>query len=153
MDLIGVNNFSINYDTNTVAFRALQPNELGALRKTTFNCLVVRVEIQNQPFRLMVDTGYAGILLYEDRLRKQNRDLKTLGGTKRAFMGQRRLLHGKVVTLPGVRLGPSETQLEVFLMEGPPLGVLEGIDGILGIALLKAKRVDFDLEANRLRWN
>ena len=56
------------------------------------------------------------------------------------------------VRVPGVRLFGAETVATVFLADGPGTGNIPGIDGYLGVASLKAKRVEFDFADRILRW-
>ena len=105
--------------------------------------------VQGFPMHLILDTGFQGILLYKDRLRKALPDLRTQGKPIEVDFGR---LQTTQVKLPGVRLVGQETVATVFLTDGPEPGGLPGVDGYLGIASLKAKRVEFDFAARLLRW-
>jgi predicted aspartyl protease len=105
--------------------------------------------VQGFPMHLILDTGFQGILLYKDRLRKGLPDLRTQGKPIEVDFGR---LQTTQVKLPGVRLVGEETVATVFLTDGPAPGGLPGVDGYLGIASLKAKRVEFDFAARLLRW-
>jgi predicted aspartyl protease len=97
---------------------------------------------------LILDTGFQGILLYKDRLRKGLPDLQTRGKPSEVDFGR---LQTTQVKLPGVRLGGQETIATVFITDADS-GGLPGVDGYLGISALKAKRVEFDFAARVLRW-
>jgi predicted aspartyl protease len=105
--------------------------------------------VQGFPMHLIIDTGFQGILLYKDRLRKGLPDLRTQGEAIEVDIGR---LQTTRVKLPGVRLAGAETVGTVFLTDGPAPGGLQGVDGYLGIDSLKAKRVEFDFAARMLRW-
>jgi len=105
--------------------------------------------VQGFPMHLILDTGFQGILLYRDRLRKGLPDLRTQGKPIEVDFGR---LQTTQVKLPGVRMGGQETIETVFLTAGPDPGGLPGVDGYLGITSLKAKRVEFDFAARLLRW-
>jgi len=49
-------------------------------------------------------------------------------------------------------LGTTDLDGTVFLVKAPPDKVLPGIDGYLGIAALKARRIDFNFDTNTLAW-
>jgi hypothetical protein len=98
---------------------------------------------------LIVDTGFQGILLYKDRLRKGLPGLRTEGEAIEVGIGR---LQTTQVKLPGVRLVGPEMVATVYLTDGPDDDRLPGIDGYLGAASLKAKRVEFDFAARVLRW-
>jgi len=61
-------------------------------------------------------------------------------------------LHVKKATLPNARLGKKDTNLRAVLAKGPPDNVLPGIDGCLGTASLKARRIDFNYATNTIAW-
>src|SRR5579863_4640364 len=105
--------------------------------------------VQGFPMHLILDTGFQGILLYKDRLHKGLPDLRTQGKSVEVDFGR---LQTTQVSLPGVRMGGQEKIATVFLADGPEPGGLPGVDGYLGIASLKAKRVEFDFAAGLLRW-
>jgi hypothetical protein len=51
-----------------------------------------------------------------------------------------------------VRIVGGEVVINVMLIDGPDEGALPGVDGLLGIAFLSAKRIEFDFDARILRW-
>jgi hypothetical protein len=58
----------------------------------------------------------------------------------------------KQATLPDVDLGQSSTSASVLLVQAPSPDMLPGIDGIIGIAPLKARRIHFDFAGKALSW-
>lgn len=113
-------------------------------------CLVVPLIVQGVRFRLALDTGLQGILLYKDQLRKGLPQLRPPG--EEAL----RVSFGRVQTtefqLTGVRLAGPEMAATVFLMDRPAAGDPPGVDGFLGIAALNAKRVEFNFASHTFRW-
>lgn len=61
-------------------------------------------------------------------------------------------MHSKRGFIPNVHLGTTELDGTVFLVKTPPGTVLSDVDGHLGIAVLKARRIDFNFETNSLAW-
>ena len=61
-------------------------------------------------------------------------------------------VHAKKAVLPKARLGTTDLNGTVFLVKAPPGNILPGIDGYLGTAALKARRIDFNFETNTLAW-
>jgi hypothetical protein len=51
-----------------------------------------------------------------------------------------------------VRIEGSEFAATVILIDGPDDEALAGVDGLLGTAFLKAKRIEFDFDSGVLRW-
>lgn len=136
----------IDYEKHAISWQ-LQGETGGAGASPAY--VAIPFLVQGFPMHLILDTGFQGILLYKDRLRKEFPDLRTQGGTREVDFGR---LQTTQVKLPGVRLGGQETIATVFLADGPDSGGLPGVDGYLGISSLNAKRVEFDFAAKLLRW-
>ena len=147
LDLLGRSDrISIDYEMRTISWEMASEQGGGRPSPAYFSIPFI---VQGFPMHLILDTGFQGILLYKDRLRKGLPDLRTQGNSTEVDFGR---LQTTQVKLPGVRLGGQETIATVFLTDGPESGGLPGVDGYLGIASLKAKRVEFDFAARLLRW-
>jgi predicted aspartyl protease len=137
----------IDYENRQIAWEFANGPVNVASRPT---CLLVPFTVQGARFRLALDTGLQGILLYKDRVRQGLPELRLPG--KEAL----RVSFGRVQTtelhLPGARLAGAENVATVFLMDRPMGGDPPGVDGYLGIATLNAKRVEFDFVTNTFRW-
>jgi predicted aspartyl protease len=138
----------IYYDSKRVVLIPRDINEQAAHERGKPECFTVEAFIQGHPVRLVLDTGIAGILLYEDRVRKRIPNVRFRDEIKGA-LGR---LQGKTARLDGFRVGGHESNVEVFLMSGPRVDQLPGIDGYLGISPLKAKRIELDFEGRAIRW-
>src|SRR2546421_6774939 len=92
--------------------------------------------------RLMVDTGAQALVLYEDRVANRLPQLRMEGKTAGITMGGWVL--SKRGFIPNARLGTTNLDGAVFLVKAPPGSLLPGIDGYLGTAALKARRIDFN---------
>ncbi len=136
----------IDYEKLTISWE-LSKGEAAAASTPTY--FTVPFVVQGYSMHLVIDTGFQGILLYKDRLRKGLPDAHTEGKAIEGGMGR---LQTTQVKLPGVRLFGPEKVATVFLTDGPATGQLPGIDGYLGVASLQAKRVEFDFAARVLRW-
>jgi predicted aspartyl protease len=149
-DFLSLNPFTIDYNEKKVLFSFLDRAASESPVNADPVLLTVELNVQGQPVRLLVDTGFPDILLFEDRLLKRLPQLRigrVIGGFR---IGGR--LHAKKVILPGIHLGAKDTDVSVLLAEAPPDNVLPAIDGLLGIASLKARRIDFNYASNSLRW-
>ncbi|HTA57806.1 MAG TPA: retropepsin-like aspartic protease [Candidatus Baltobacteraceae bacterium] len=147
LDVLGRSEkISIDYEMRTMSWEMAR--ELDGRRPSAAYFSIPFV-VQGFPMHLILDTGFQGILLYKDRLRKGLPDLQTSGKPSEVDFGR---LQTTQVKLPGVRLAGQETIATVFLTDGPDSGGLPGVDGYLGISALKAKRVEFDFAARLLRW-
>ena len=147
LDVLGRSEkFIIDYEKHAISWElAGEPDS----RRPSPAYFAIPFVVQGFPMHLILDTGFQGILLYKDRLRKGLPDLRTQGKPIEVDFGR---LQTTQVKLPGVCLVGQETVATVFLTDGPEPGGLPGVDGYLGIASLKAKRVEFDFAARLLRW-
>jgi predicted aspartyl protease len=151
MDLLRLSNFTIDYGARHLIFDPLPRKTYSAGGDPMTRCLTIEVQVQHQPVRLIVDTGLQGILLYEERLRRSVPGLRTSGSIKTASMGGR--VPAKQATLPDVVLGNRNRELPVVLLPAPPEDMLPGIDGIVGVAALQARRLHFDFYRKALTWD
>ena len=129
---------NIDYDRRILSFQLAnsRPDERAPVRG-----FKIPMVIQGAAVQLLVDTGFQGILLYTDRVRKQLPRMRTEGEPKGVVESGMRATE---VRLPGIRIGASDQVRTVFLTDGPGRGDLPGVDGILGAASLHVKRIDFD---------
>jgi len=149
LDLLRLSSFSIDYDTHRVKFGPVNTDS-GVPMDVDGVCITVQLVLGESKARLMVDTGAQALVLYEDRVAGRLQQLKmeretagiSLGGwvlSKRGFISN-------------ARLGSTNLDGTVFLVKAPPGGRLPGIDGYLGTAALKARRIDFDFKSKTLSW-
>jgi hypothetical protein len=149
LDLLRLSSFSIGYDAHKVSFGPVDtpsgvPMNLDPL------CLSVQVLVGDSKVRLVVDTGAQALVLYEDRVVNRLAQLRIEGELEGSSLEG--FVHSKRATLRQVRLGTTDLDGTIFLVKAPPDKVLPGIDGYLGTAALRARRIDFNFETNTLAW-
>src|SRR5215469_3054829 len=149
MDLLKLSNFSIDYDTKKIIFHSAQ-RDYTPSGEPLSECLIIEAKVQGHAVRLLVDTGFPDLLLYEERLLQRVPRLRTTGNPSGVIIGAR--LPAKQAVLPDVVLGARNGEVSVLLVKAPPPDALPGIDGIVGLAPLKARRVHFDFGGKRLSW-
>jgi len=150
MDLLKLINFSIDNDSKKIIFDSHQREHIPASGEPLTECLILEVQVQGHPVRLIVDTGFPGLLLYEERLLKHVPALRIAGRPTGVSVGGR--LQAKQAVLPDVVFGARNGEVSVLLMKAPPPDALSGIDGIVGLAPLKAHRINFDFVGKNLTW-
>jgi predicted aspartyl protease len=150
MDLLNLSNVTIDFVAGNLIFDLTQLKTYLAGGDPLTECPIVELQIQGRPVRLIADTGFSDILLYEERLRKDVPGLRTAGSAKNATLGGR--VQIKQATLPDVFFGNRNRAVRVFLLPSPAAEMLPGIDGIMGIAALQARRVHFDFSSKTLSW-
>jgi len=149
LDLLRRSSFSIDYDTHNIYFGALDPLS-GVPMNSDAMFLTVELLLGDRPVRLVLDTGAPTLVLYEDRVLSRLPQLRIQSETLGTSMGGWVL--SKRGHVPMARLGTTPWDGTVFLVKVPAHNVLSGIDGYLGMAALKAHRIDFNLETNTLSW-
>jgi predicted aspartyl protease len=150
LDLLQLSNFTIDFGAGHLIFDPGPPKTYLAGGDPMTKCLIVELQVQDRPVHLIVDTGLQGILLYEERLRRSVPGLRTSGSIKNATMGGRAPV--KQVTLPDVIFGEGNREVPVVFLPSPAPDMLAGIDGVVGIAALQARRVHFDFSGKMLSW-
>jgi predicted aspartyl protease len=150
MDLLKLINFSIDYDLKKIIFQTHQREHIPASGEPLSECLILEVQVQGHPVRLIVDSGFPGLLLYEERLLKHIPALRIAGRPTGVSIGGR--LQAKHAVLPDVVFGARNEEVSVLLVKAPPPDAISGIDGIVGLAPLKARRINFDFVGKTLTW-
>jgi predicted aspartyl protease len=150
MDLLKLSNVTIDFSAGHLIFDAVPAARYAAGGDPMTKCLIVELQVQDHPVHLLVDTGLQGIVLYEERLRKSVPRLRTAGSIKNATMGGR--MSVKQATLPDVVFGKRNREVPVVLLPSPAADMLPGIDGILGVSVLQARRVHFDFSGKTMSW-
>jgi len=150
MDLLKLRDFSIDYDAKKIIFHSRRREYSQASGGPLSQCVILEIQIQGHAVRLIVDTGFPGLLLYEPRLLKRVPELRTAGSPIAVSIGGR--LKAKQVLLPDVVFGARNGEVSVLLVKAPSPDILPGIDGIVGLAPLKAHRVNFDFVAKAVSW-
>jgi predicted aspartyl protease len=147
-DLLSLSNFSIDYDARKLFFAPVQAG--GASVGPHPTAMMIELRVQGRPVDLLVDTGLAGVVLFEDRLRQRVPELRTEGMVDDVVIGWQ--VRAKQAVLNDVRLGGRTEAVKVYLLQGPRGDVLPGVDGYWGTATVKARRINFDFGTNRLSW-
>jgi len=135
---------TINFETMQVVFRTD-----GRSEQTATGPLLVRLEVQGEPLRLVLDTGARDIFLYQNRVREHAHGLAWEHQAARTRAGWMRV---RITPRLGLRLGERELEGSGFLMEKAPSSLPAEIDGFLGLGVLNARYVELDFEANMLRY-
>jgi len=137
--------FTIDYEKRTLLVEPADHREQSQPTSTSFS---VPANIQGVSARLLVDTGFPGILLYRDRLLRQLPEMR-MGPPSKVTIGR---LHLVQVELPGLQIGSVQQTAKVYLMDGPHANLLPNVDGYLGPSSLCTKWIEFNLDQHVLRW-
>jgi hypothetical protein len=144
MDLLKFTNFSIDFDTHRLTFQPSIQQAPAVAGDPALQCPILEVQVQGHPVHLIVDTGLAWIVFYEERLR-------TTGHSVDTAMGGR--VSARQATIPDVLFGKTNREVTVLLITSPTAEILLGIDGYVGVNALHAHHIDFDFAGRTLSWN
>jgi len=123
---------TINFETMRVTFRT--DSRSRQLTSGSPQALLVRLEAQGEPLRLVLDTGARDIFLFEDRIRSHTKRLEWKQHVSNAWEGT---MKGKIAQRLGLRLGTTELKDSAFLMEMAPSSLPAEIDGYLGLSVFE----------------
>jgi predicted aspartyl protease len=143
--LASAKSFRIDYERRTLL---IEPSDHLEHPQPVLKYFAVPANIQGLSTRLLVDTGFPGILLYRDRLLRQLPEMR-MGVSSKVEMGR---LHLTQVELPRLQIGSAAQTAQVFLMDGPDSNVLPDVGGYLGTSFLCKKWVEFNVELRTMRW-
>jgi hypothetical protein len=141
-DLLNLSSFSIDYVSGTVAFGPTDGHDQPAKLAT------VEILVQGRPLRVVVDTGAKELILYQDRIVGRTRQITVVSELTWFTIGSTVYAHR--AKLPGIFLGRVELDDNCLLLEVP--SSVSPVDGYLGVAALRAQRVEFDLRNGAFRW-
>jgi predicted aspartyl protease len=147
MDLLNASNrILIDYRKRTVSFAV---SDAEAKAQPYPRGFLIPVSIQGVPLQLVVDTGFEGIAIHEDRLRSRIANLRTEGAPVQIRMGH---FETTKIRVRDVSIGgPPETR-EILFIRGPRENEIDCVDGYLGVAALRADRIELDFARGHMRW-
>jgi len=138
---------AINLETRLVSFRingASPPAASQGLQQA----VLVRLNVQGKPLRLVLDSGARDVFLFEDRVKKHTPDLVWARPARNNHVGP---VVAKIAACSEFRVGSTDVH-SAFLMPKAPNSLPEDIDGYLGLSMLNARYVELDFEANVLKY-
>lgn len=150
VDVFDGQSFSLDFSSSRLRFGRIESGDGEVPLEPNLPGVVVRVETWGAPLRLMLDTGAKDVILFASRVRHRLPP-SAIGETKTIYN-----LAGAVplkrVPLRGMRLGDLPLSfVSAFVADGSD-GSPPGFDGLLGIAALDLKRLDFDFERRTVSW-
>jgi predicted aspartyl protease len=150
LDLLRQKNFSIDFADKKVRFGQVEAGRHSTPMVSDDISLKVEAEVDGTRIHLILDSGAPGPLMYEERLENRAVDYRIEEENYcYRINGLLRLTRARVRRL---QLGGRDIEHTVFLTHSPAKGIMDGIDGLLGLTALKARRINFDFKTNTLSW-
>jgi predicted aspartyl protease len=153
--IIGMNalvraNFTIDYQSKQLIFNPDQPLKTATELDATDLKLVVKLQVQDQTVRLLVDSGAGDLILFRERLDGLPLRRVPQGKKTNYHLGSAEELN--MVQLSQVQLGSEELgTVRAYLQNGRIEGY-DTIQGTLGILALGFNRVQFDFDNQLFSW-
>ena len=149
LDILSTGSFTIDYRRRKIILGAIAASAKQIRFETQVPLLTVTVKIEGQEVRLLLDSGTWGLLVYRNRLRTAqdqlrfdpNASISTAGG-----MTQVRWFRA-VVSLGKDNMGTRN----VAIADVDP-DPQNGFDGLLGFANMGFRKVSFDFENGLFGW-
>jgi predicted aspartyl protease len=158
LDVLARQDFAVDYESGTIAFGTapgnggglLDPAETSVPFELGAGYAVVRLDVEGQPVRLMVDTGARSLILFAPRVRDRLAGLRKL--SERVIGNAAGAVALTEVVLPDASLGTVRLSAQrAALMDGQAPANVD-IDGLLGVRSLGVRRLGFDFEHRTMTW-
>ena len=148
LDVLSERSFHIDYAAKRLRFDD-QPAGAGAASFASGPPFVtVEMQMENQPVRLLVDTGASGLILFGGPVASQLRELPPTAAANGASITGR--IRMREVQITNARLGNTDLgSRRAFVAEHRKT---DDFDGLLGISPLNVREISFDFEHRLLTW-
>ena len=149
LDMLQASSFLIDYHLQRIVFGPVNPLPDSVPFETGPPFVTVRMEIEGEPLRLLVDTGASGLLLFSgdhNRLRWLP-TLQFQSSSSIAGPFQRELVQVSNVRLGDVNLGTQSAFLVHVQKQ-----ISRDFDGLMGVPAIGITQIAFDFEHNILTW-
>jgi predicted aspartyl protease len=151
LDVLARSSFTIDYQAHRLHFLSDAREESAAPLEFVWPFVTVRMAIAGRPVRLLVDTGSPDLVLFKARMPAALSNAPWRGDkTVQYASGPARLTR---LDLRNPGLGTyTWDKLSAWVLDRPLDGYPDSVDGVLGIAALRCRRVRFDFERGELSW-
>jgi predicted aspartyl protease len=150
-DFLGQSSFTIDYKSRKIVFGPIDPSLTAIPYEAYPGYALVEMKLQQRSLRLLVDTGASDLVLFSSAANEYKDAFENVGTKTWSNMGGE--FRVQKVHLTGAYLGPIPWGVQdAFILhdgDSPPAG----LDGLLGVASLKARRVGLDPNHRRIGWD
>ena len=152
LDLLSRTSFGIDYRLRRVTFApAVRESEVAPL-EIVWPFVTVRMTIEGQQVRLLVDTGSRDLVLFKTRMPAALSGAPWRGD-KTVTYALRRSAAPAARAAKGRPWGRPVGHTAGLGIDRAPDGYPTGIDGVLGVLALGCQRVQFDFENGQFGWS
>lgn len=150
LDVLGATNFTVDYAKRRILFGTASAEHHTVPFTSGEQFITVNVKSGGRQLHLLVDTGTPQLVLFENRLRGVDYVPTSVVGTGHNASGNVRF--GAVV-LPQAKIGMLEVGPQRASVVTSQQDFASDLDGLMGVACLRPKRISFDFERQLLAWS
>lgn len=149
LDVLQASNFLIDYGSQKMTFGSLQPLPDSAPFETGPPFVTVRMQLQGEPVRLLVDTGASGLLLFsgEHNALSWLPVMRVQNSTSISGPFER-----EQVAVSDVRLGNTNLGRQTAFLVHTQKEIFSEFDGLIGIPAIGIRQIAFDFECRMVSW-
>ena len=153
MDVLRRNNFAVDFEAHSIRFGSLPALENVAVFRKELPCVILPVELDGHPARLVFDTGMKDVLVFESRVRDWGVSSGAVPEDATLFVAPESRLRLNFLPVRSVRLGAEDLGPWDVLLAGSGDDSPHSMDGFLGAFTLHARAIAFDFENGRFSWS
>ncbi len=150
LDILSTGSFTIDYRRKKIVFGPIAPSEKAVRFETREPFLTVKVMIEGQAVRLLVDSGTWGLLVYRNRLQTTPEQLRLDSNASISSPGG--MTHVRWLRA-GVLLGKDNLGAHNVAIADIDSDPQNDFDGLLGFAKMGFRKVSFDFENGLFGWD
>jgi hypothetical protein len=150
IDVLNIGNFTIDYRRRRIVFGPIDGGQKVVHFDAKLPFVTVKVKVDEQELRLLVDSGTWGLLVFRNRLRTVPEKLHFDPVASIASPGGK--THVSWVR-SAVWIGADELGVRNVAIADEELGPENGFDGLLGLAKMGFHKVSFDFENGLFGWD
>ena len=152
LDVLARTSFGIDYRVRRVSFAPALRESAVAKLEIVWPFVTVRMTIEGQQVRLLVDTGSPDLVLFKTRMPPALSGAPWKGDKTVTYAsGEVRL---RRLELRKAGLGAEQWDtLPAWVLDRVPDGYPRAIDGVLGVLALGCQRVQFDFDKGEFGWS
>ncbi len=149
LDVLGATNFTLDYQKHRIYFHSTVERHSAHFTPGP-QFITVDLQTGGRDLHLLLDTGTPHLVLFQQALRHLDYDPTTLSGTGQNISGT---VAYNTVILEKARLGGEEMGPQRVSVVAGEETSRAGYDGLVGISLLRPKRLCFDFEHQIIGWS
>jgi hypothetical protein len=148
--VLGTNSFSIDYKTKRLRFGPVTRMRSSVSFETGNPFVIVEAQLDDNPVRLMVDTGTPALVLFQSHLKRPIS--RFAGTTATATDGGGEDYRLQPMLIPHTRLGRHALGPLTGFVAADQRDDARDFDGLLSVRSLHLEEIGFDFENHEISW-